>query len=187
MLDDSAIVALYNQRNESAIHETDHKYGKLLHSTSYNIVTNTLDAEECVSDTYLNIWNSIPPTIPKSLKAFALRIVRNISINRLTHSQRKKRGNGEYQVALHEIEGTLSEGGGSFDFTDELALQDTMNRFLASLSEEQRAMFIGRYWYFDSIADISHNLGIGSSKVKMTLKRCRESLRTVLQKEGFSI
>lgn len=187
MLDDSVIVSLYNQRNESAIHETDQKYGKLLHSTSFNIVANTLDAEECVSDTYLNIWNSIPPAIPKSLKAFALKIVRNISLNRLKHTQRKKRGNGEYQVALDEIEGTLSEGSGNFDFTDELALQDTMNRFLASLSEEQRAMFIGRYWYFDSITDISHSLGIGSSKVKMTLKRCRESLRTVLQKEGFSI
>ncbi len=184
VLDDQAIVALYNQRNERAIQETDQKYGKLLHSTSYNIVANTLDAEECVSDAYLKLWNSIPPTIPKSLKAYALKIIRNLSLNRLKFDQRTKRGDGEFQVAFHELEGILDDRS---DFTDALALQDTMNRFLESLSEEQRSIFTGRYWYFESIADISHNLGIGSSKVKMTLMRCRETLKTVLKKEGYLV
>lgn len=184
MLEDNAIIELYNERDEKAIQETANKYGKLLYSISYNIVVNPQDAEECTSDTYLNVWNSIPPKRPHSFKAYILKVVRNISINRLKLSRRKKRGNGEYQIALEEIENTLSVSN-ERNFIDGIYLRDTLNCFLDTLSNEKREIFIRRYWYFDSIKDISKNYGVGTSKVKMVLLRCRNELKDYLIGEGF--
>ena len=167
-MDDSAIIELYNRRSESAIRETDRKYGRLLNHVSDNIVHNAQEAEECVSDTYLSTWNAIPPEKPDNFRAFLLRIVRNIS--------KKDR--------VFPIDIGPRSGG---NMADEIALRDTINRFLEGLSQEQRAIFIGRYWYFDSVNDIARNLGKGVSMVKMTLLRCRERLRDTLEKEGYSI
>lgn len=186
-MDDSAIIELYNRRSESAIRETDLKYGRLLNHVSDNIVHNAQEAEECVSDTYLSTWNAIPPEKPDNFRAFLLRIVRNISINKLTRAHRKKRGGGEYRSALEEMEEAVPDPRSGGNMADEIALRDTINRFLEGLSQEQRAIFIGRYWYFDSVNDIARNLGKGVSMVKMTLLRCRERLRDTLEKEGYSI
>lgn len=193
MLDDTKIIELFHQRNESAIEETDRKYGRLLNRVSNNIVQNEQDAEECVSDTYISTWNTIPPQKPNSLKMFLLKIVRNISINKFHHTNRKKRGGGEYTAVFEELDTSLSSAANGTasmqhnDIADEIALRDALNRFLECLPESQRAVFIGRYWYFESITEIADNLNMSPSNVKMILLRCRKSLMELLQKEGFML
>ncbi len=187
MLDDIAIIELYNQRDENAIYETDCKYGRLLKHISSNIVHNSQDAEECVSDTYLKTWNTIPPTWPNNFKAFLLRIGRNIAINKLSYSNRGKRGNGDYQLAVEEIEKIVPDERHSKDISDVIVLRDILTCFLESLSKEQRSIFIGRYWYFDSVSEIANNLGISTSKVKMVLMRCRKHLKDMLEKEDYYV
>ena len=182
-MDDLDIIALYFRREESAITETAKKYGKYCFSISNNILCNHQDAEESVNDTYLQTWNSIPPTKPNCLSAYLAKIVRNISLNRIKAQNTKKRGFGEYELAYEELAGIISSPPFVEDMIDEISLRDSINRWLDALSPEQRMVFVGRYWYFDSISTISAKMDFSVSKTKMLLLRLRNDLKEYLESE----
>lgn len=186
-MDDREIIALYFKRLESAITETAKKYGNYCFSISHNILRNRHDAEESVNDTYLQTWNSIPPTKPNCLSAYLAKIVRNISLNRIKSQNTQKRGSGEYELVYEELEGTISSSQLVEDLLDEISLRDLINRWLDTLSPEQRMVFVGRYWYFDSISTISAKMDFSDSKTKMLLLRLRNDLKKYLESEGIHL
>ncbi len=185
-MEDETIIGLYNDRDEDAIAQTDQKYGGYCRTVSYNIPQNRPDPAECVHDAYLHTWNAIPPERPRSLKAFVGRITRNLSLNRLAEKKAAKRGGGRYEAVYDELDASLSHAACP-DGLGEIELRDLLNRFLADLPEDRRNLFIGRYWYFQSVAEIAAQTGFTQSKVKMQLKAARDALRDYLQKEGVTV
>jgi RNA polymerase sigma-70 factor (ECF subfamily) len=161
------------------------KYDKYLHRVAYNILYNTEDSDECVNDTYLKAWNSIPPTRPAVLKLFLAKITRNLALDRKDYNNAQKRGNGEYITPVEEIEETLG-GDNLSDLIDEITLKDIINSFLEELPKETRIIFVKRYWLMDPISKIAKDLNCGESKIKMSLSRTREKLRKRLEKEGYN-
>lgn len=186
-MDDRDIIELYFKRLESAITETANKYGKYCFRISYNILRNRQDAEESVNDTYWKAWNAIPPTRPSSLLAYLGKIVRNISLNRIKAKKTQKRGSGEYKLVYEELEGILSSPKFVNELIDEICLKDLINRWLGTLTAEQRMVFVGRYWYFDSISTISSKMDFSISKTKMLLFRLRNELKEYLESEGVTL
>ena len=185
-MDDKRIVDLYWERSESAIEESQRKYGKYCYSIAYHILYNEQDSEECVNDTYLRAWNAIPPHRPEKLSAFLGKITRNLALNRHKQSKAQKRGEGKTEQALEELEYCLFDGGEG-DVSDEIAVKDALNAFLRSLPEENMVIFMRRYWYFHSVEEIASDLGLGISKVKVTLMRLRDKLKDFLEKEGIML
>lgn len=184
-MDDNIIVDLYWNRSESAISETAAKYGAFCFSIAYNILTNKEDAQECVSDTYLAAWNSIPPRRPSLLSAFLGKITRHISIDRWRSRSAYKRGAGEMDLALEELDYCIPGGETPEQAYERKELALAFNRFLESLPETERSVFLCRYWYLDPIDRIAENFGFTHSKVTSMLHRLRGRLRTHLEKEGF--
>ena len=183
-MEDNKIIELYFARNEDAISQTSYKYGHYCRTIAINILASEEDSQECLNDTYLQAWNSIPPTRPNSLRAFLGKITRNIALNLLEKKNAQKRGGGELTLVLSE----LSEFRGSTDhFTDELALSEIINSFLASLPTQSRKFFVGRYFYARSIKEIARMYGVSENKVIVSLFRTREKLRTALTKEEIDI
>ena len=180
---DEQIVELYWQRSEKAIEETDKAYGRYFHYIAYGILQNDEDAKETVNDTYLKAWAIIPPQRPNPLKAFLGRITRQLSINRLESRHAQKRNNGQYALALDELSDCISANGE--DLADLTALRDCINRFLRSLPNQQRRIFIRRYWHTHSVSQIAADLHINQSNVKSSLMRSREKLRKLLKEEGL--
>lgn len=183
-MDDVQIVELYFERSERAIAETAAKYGRLCEGVAYKIIGIREDAEECVNDTYLNIWNSVPPKRPDNFRAFICRITRNLSLSRVKYYSAKKRDRGAL-VSFSELEGTLSEP--PFFEDDGEALGKAMSDFLRTQSADARNVFMRRYWFLESIEDISKRYAFSQSKVKSLLFRTRERLKKYLEKEGISI
>lgn len=184
-MDDRRIVDLYWQRNESAISETAAKYGQYLYSISYQILINAEDAEECVNDTYSDAWNCMPPHRPSVLSSFLGKITRRISIDLWRKNRAEKRGGGEIPVALDELEECVSGTGSIEAEIERLELQRKLNDFLLALPQTERQVFICRYWYFDSIADIARQFVSSEGKIKSMLFRIRNKLRAMLEKEGY--
>ena len=180
---DSQIIDLYWQRTEAAIAETNRVYGRYCHSIAYGILRDREDAQEVVSDAYLKLWDLIPPQRPDPFRGFLGRIVRQLSINRLEHDTAKKRGSGEYALALEELGDVFSDN--APDPAERLALRTALEDFLRALPAQARRIFLKRYWYLLSIRDIAGELGLGQSNVKMQLLRTRQKLREHLQKEGL--
>lgn len=182
---DEEIITLYFQRDEDAIRETQTKYGARLRRFSFGIVQDAGTAEECENDVYLEAWNAIPPHDPKDyLFAFLARIARHISLDACRKRGRLKRS--AYIVELgEELAECLPAAEDVESRMDEELLVDAINRFLASTDETKRKIFVRRYWYLDSVKDISARYGFSESKVKTTLHRVRESLRDFLEAEGF--
>ena len=180
---DQQIVALYWQRSESAIAETDRHYGRYFHYIAYSILQDEEDAKETVNDTYLKAWNTMPPQRPNHLKAFLGRITRQLSINRLEHNSAKKRAGSQYQLALDELSECISQS--QEDFADTIALRDALNQFLHSLPPEARRVFIRRYWHLHSVAEIASDFSMSESKVKSILMRTRKKLKQHLTEGGF--
>ena len=186
-MEDNQIIRLYFDRSEEAISQTAAKYGKYCHNIAYNILHNFEDSEECVNDTYWKAWNIIPPRKPKRLAAFLGKITRNLSLDKYRHYTADKRGGGELAVALEELGDCISSIGSMGDHTEEIVLVEVLNSFLASLSAEHRKIFMRRYWYVSSVKEIADDYGITESKVKMSLLRSRNQLKTVLEKEGIAL
>ena len=184
-MDDERIVALYWSRTETAITETDSKYGSYLNSISYNILFNHEDAQECVNDTYHNAWNSMPPHRPSILSTFLGKITRRISIDRWRKMRADKRGGGELNLALEELEDCVSGLGSVEDEIERGELTKLFNDFLNTLPATERRVFLCRYWYMDSIQSIAQQFGFSQSKVASMLHRTRAKLRVVLEKEGY--
>ncbi len=186
-MDDINIVRLYWDRNEQAITATANKYGNYCISIAKNILGNKEDAEECVNDTYLNAWNSMPPNRPSILSTFLGKIVRNLSFNRYKHNTADKRGGGELPVVLDELTELVS---GKDDLEQEIDLKElvkAIDTFLDSLSPEKRSIFISRYWFTDSISEIAIRHGMKDGAVSMTLNRLRLKLHNYLLERGFEL
>ena len=184
-MDDQSIVALFWERSEQAIAETDRKYGAYCYSIAYHALANNEDAEESVSDTYMAAWNRLPPHRPSVLATFLGKITRRISINRWKAKNTAKRGGGQITLALEELDNCVD---GTQDIeanSDARELSACLNRFLDSLPKAERDIFLRRYWFFDPIAAIAESYGFTQSKVTSMLHRMRGKLRKQLEKEGF--
>lgn len=186
-MDDRKIVELYLSRDEAAIKHTSEKYGSRLRSLAYGIVNDRQTAEECENDTYLEAWRAIPPHEPGNyLYAFLARITRHISLNCCRNRSRLKRSALICELSA-ELEQCIPAPDDVECRIDDMALGEAMNGFLGSLSEEKRNLFIRRYWYLDSVAQISRRFALSESKVKTTLFRCRCRLWEYLEREGYII
>ena len=180
-MNDQDIIDLYFARNEQAIAETDKSYGKVCMQVSMNILDSRPDAEECVSDTYLKTWNSIPPTRPNSLCAFVCRIARNLSLSRLRDLRRQKR-NQELTLSFDELEACIPAA-----VEDAEELSSLLNDFLEGLDETNRVLFMGRYWYSYAIDDLAAQMGLTDKAVYMRLHKTREKLRAYLAERGYRV
>lgn len=186
-LDDNRIVELYLLRDETAIEHTTHIYGSRLRSLAYGIVRDLQTAEECENDTYMAAWKTIPPHEPRSyLYAFLARITRHIALNCCRDRARLKRSAFIYELST-ELEQCISAPDDAACRMDNMVLGEAINTFLSALDEEKRNIFVRRYWYLDSIADISKRFALTESKVKTTLFRLRNQLREHLEKEGYAL
>ena len=182
---DEQIVALYWSRSEQAIAETGEKYGGYLNRIAYGVLRDTLDAQECVNDTYHSAWNAMPPNKPNRLSAFLGKITRRLSIDRLRSQTAEKRGGGELPLVLDELSGCVSGADTAEDAVLRQELYALLDAFLSSLSDTERRVFLRRYWYLDSIAEIAERFGFTQSKTASMLHRTRGKLREALRKEGY--
>ena len=186
-MDDSRIVELYLLRDQRAIEETQAKYGAYCTSIAWQILDSCEDADEVVNDTYIGAWNSIPPHRPAILRTFLGKITRRLALKRLRSRNTRKRGAGACALALEELEECVPSGFRIDESLEAEELTELIDRFLAGLREEERNMFLCRYWYFDSVSDIAERFACTQSKVKMTLLRLRKKLLTQLQKEDYLV
>lgn len=184
---DQDIVDLYWVRDEQAIKETTKKYHHYLLKIAYNILANMEDCKECVNDTYLKAWYSMPTARPRMLSTYLGKIVRHKAIDLFRKNHNQKRKGSQYTVALEELENCLSSGNETEREIEFQQLVDILNHYVRALPPERRHVFISRYYYMDSIRAISHNYDMSESKVKSMLYRIRNDLRDFLQKEGFVI
>ena len=186
-MNDSQIVALFFDRDQRAIEETAAKYGNYCYSIIRNILQNREDAEEAVSDTYLALWDAIPPHKPMILRTFLGKIARRTALKHWEKSRTQKRGGGEVALALEELSEYLSDGNTPETAIEMAELTQILNGFLQNLPKEERQVFVCRYWYLDSIADIAKRFDYTQSKVKSMLARTRMKLRNTLNKEGITL
>ncbi len=185
-MEDNQIIELYWQRSEEAIVETSNKYSRLLLSISLNILGDYSDAEECENDTYVAVWNAIPPTRPNIFSAFLSKIIRNISINRYEYNKAKKRNN-EYDLILSELEECVASSVSVEECFVADEITESINDFLKTQKQETRVIFVRRYWYADSVKDIAERMGISESKVKTVLFRVRRQLQQFLSERGVFV
>ena len=182
-MDDTRIIELYFQRSEEAIAQTEKKYGRYCYSIAYNILKDELDSMECVNDTYLKVWEKIPPAKPSPFSTFIGRITRNISIDRLRTESAQKRISDT--AVFEELDEIISDN--DTDIHDTIFLRNAINAFLEKLPKKERKIFVLRYWYMYSSADIGKEMGMSDGVVRVKLSRLRENFRSHLEKEGIEI
>ncbi len=182
---DSEIVMLYRNRDEEALRETMRRYQPYLMKTALQILGDEQDAEECVNDTYYAAWNSIPEHDPVNLPAYLAKIAREKAIDRLRYRQRQKRIGAEYAVSFEELGDVIADTDGAESEADAARLSEAISRFLQGLPPDARHLFLGRYFYFDSLKDTASYCGMSESKAKSMLHRTRRKLKKFLKKEGF--
>ena len=184
-MEDQKIVELLEARDEKALEECKQKYDRFCFRIAHRILGSKEDAEEIVNDTYLKTWNTIPPQKPQSIKAYLGMLTRQGALNRVEHRNTEKRGGGQVEVALSELEECLAGEGA--DLADQMLLRDALNRFLRDLPPKARTVMIQRYWYLCSVEEIARSCGMSEGSVKVTLHRTREKLREFLEKEGLFV
>ncbi len=180
-MDDAGIVDLYWQRSERAIEETERKYGPYCRTIAYNILHDAEDTEECVDDTWMGAWSSMPDKRPARLSAFLGRITRNLALNQIARQNSRRRGGGELPLALEELGDCVPA---AFDLEEELEakeLAEKLQRFISGLPRTQRRVFLGRYYYLLSIEELAARSGFSRSKVKSMLFRMRQKLLAYLE------
>ena len=185
-MEDQQIVDLYFARSESAIAETDKKYGRYCHSIAYRILEDHEDAKEIVNDTYLKTWNTIPPNRPDPLKPYVGMISRHLSLDRYEEYHTQKRG-GQVPLVLEELAECIPDSDSGADIGESIALRDALGRFVRSLPEKTQEIFLQRYWYSCSVAEIAEGYGMRENSVTVLLHRTRKKLKAHLQKEGFDL
>lgn len=183
-MDDHQIVELYWARSESAIKETEKKYGKYCRSIANAILHSPYDAEECVNDALMRAWETIPPQKPSRLAVFVGKLTRNVAINRYVHRHAQKRSPAT-DLIFDEVAECIPDPASEAPLSDELALKVAMNTFLAALPANTRCIFLRRYWYMSSIREIARDFSMTESAVKVTLLRTRNKFRLHLEKEGI--
>ena len=186
-MDDSAIINLFFARSEEAIKEAQKKYCDYCYYIAYGILGNREDAEECVNDTFLSAWETIPPNKPEYLGAYLGKISRNLSIDRVKALSSQKRGAGMVPLDISDLEGVIFQKGSVWDDIDEKVLIGIINSFLAEQKKLYRIVFVQKYWYLLEIQKIAELNGISESKATSILHRLRKKLRKRLEKEGYMI
>ncbi len=185
-VNDKEIVQLFRERNEDAVSEAKKRYEDYCMYIANNVLHDRRDAEECFNDALLSAWNSIPPNDPENLKTYFGKLVRETAINRFKANNRQKRIKPEICQSLDEIAEIVS-GGDVEEVIEGKELSVAISRFLYSVDETKRNVFIRRYWFYDPVDSICKRYGFGKSKVLMMLKRTRDDLAEYLKKEGFII
>ena len=185
-MDDKKIVDLFFERNENAVRESSEKYGKYCYFIANNILDCPEDSEECVNDTLLRAWNSIPPAKPTSLKAYLGRITRNLALDTYDRKKAQKRSS-QVELAYDEISEFVSGGENPEEKFEETELISEINAFLASLPKEKRKIFVARYWFFESAEEISKRTGKNKIYIRNTLNRTRTKLIKHLKERGFEL
>ena len=186
-MNDQKIVELYWQRDENAIKETDRKYGEYLLVIADNIVHNRLDSEECLNDTYVSAWNSMPPHRPDYLKAFLSTIIRRHSLLLYRNKHSQKREGISQAVSLSDLEEIISDEGQGYAQSDAIRLSEIIEQYLDSLDEMHRYVFISRFYYGKDIGDIAQVLHAHRSKINRAIAYIRKTLRQVLEEEGYTV
>ncbi len=184
-MDDRDLISLFFRRDESAIQKTSEKYGHYCFTVAWNILFDREDSEECVNDTWLKTWDLIPPEKPKKLQFFLAKITRNFALNRLRTNTRQKRGGGEYETALEELEYTLHTGSDPAQDLNAKELASAVNRFVKNLPEKERNVFIRRYFYLETPKQIAERYSMGTNNVSVMLNRTRTKLKEALEKGGY--
>ncbi len=186
-MEDDKIIGLYFARDEQAVVETDRKYGGYCFTLANAILHNDQDAEEAVSDTYLKAWNAIPPKKPNVLKLFLAKITRNLAFSRWRACSAGKRGGGEMELVLEELDSCIPAQGRVEDRLNARELALTIRTFLNTLPPKEQDIFLRRYFYVEESSAIAKHYGMKPATVLRTLSRTREKLRTYLNKEGYAV
>ena len=182
-MDDLDIIELYFCRDEKALTETAHKYGNYCYTIAFNVLNSIEDSKETVNDTYLELWNTIPPNRPTFLSAFIGKITRRLAIGRWRKNTAVKRGGGEFEVTLDELSECISHNTNVEKIVEGKLVVSTINEFLKKLPDTERNVFICRYWYADSVKSVAKQFGFSESKVKSMLMRTRTKLKQKLAEE----
>ena len=185
-LEDSLIIGLFFERREQALEELDNKYGHAVKKTASNILSDRLDVEECVNDTYLGCWNSIPPQNPNPLVSYVCRIARNLAVNRY-HANRAEKRSGNYDLILEELEESIPSHMDVESETEAKELTAAVNRFLTGLRREDRVLFVRRYFYADRVSELAEQTGDSANRISVRLFRLRGRLKKALAKEGYLV
>ena len=185
-MEDKRIIELFFSRSESAISHLSEKYGKLCTKIAHNILNNPSDAEECLNDTLLGVWNSIPPNHPDSLISYVCKIARNCALKRYEYNTAQKR-NSHYDVALEELDECLAASSDVEQEIDAKELSNDLNRFLAGLGKTDRVIFMRRYYFSDPYEQIAALTGLSEKNVSVKLTRIRSKLRNDLKERGYKI
>lgn len=183
-MDDKRIVDLFLARDERAIGETAKKYRNYCHAVAMNVLNSESDADECVNDTYLKAWESIPPHKPTRLSVFLGKLTRNLALNRYAFNRAEKRLGCD--LILDELAEVIADPD-SESVEDSVVLRDAINGFLATLDKRARIIFVRRYWYMSSVVEIARRMGMTENNVKVTLLRTRNKFRDYLEKEGITV
>ena len=186
-MEDQEIIRLYFDRDEKAIKETSDKYANYCFSIAYRILHDHMDAEECLNDTYQGAWNSIPPHHPENLAIYLGKITRRIALTLFRNKNTQKRGGGEITLSFDELSECIADKNTTKEQLDLKYLTETIDEFLFGIKPQDRKMFVCRYWYFESVEEIANRFHFSQSKVKMSLKRTRDKLKTHLEKEGITV
>lgn len=184
---DAEIIELYWNRDETAIAATAECYENYCYTIAYHILQCHEDAQECVSDTYWKAWLSIPPQRPNRLATYLGKITRNLSLDRRKRLNAQKRGSGQTEVALHELEDCIPAAANTEQIIEEIVLTNAINRFLRQQPHTERNIFLGRYWHLYSIAELSQAYGMREGKIAALLFRMRKKLKYHLEKEGICV
>ncbi len=184
-MDDKNIVALYWERSENAIVETEKKYGGFCRHIAINILNCEQDAEECINDTWRSAWDSIPPKRPEKLGAYLGKITRNIALNRYTHNRAQKRSGGT-ELIFDEVQEFVPDCRDG-NIAEQIHLQNAINSFVGSLPKETRGVFVRRYWYMSDIREIARDYGLTEGNVRVILMRTRIKFKKYLEGEGIEI
>lgn len=184
---DETIIDLYWQRDEQAIKATEEKYGKYLYTIAYRIIHDSMDCEECLNDTYLGTWNSIPPSRPQIFQAFLSRIMRNIATDKFRKKHASSRIPSELSVSLDELDGCMGYSDSVENDYAVLELARLLNAYLRSLPGRREFIFICRYYYADRVTDIAQMLDVSPNTIYRELQAIRDGLKACLEKEGYQI
>ncbi len=181
------IIALYQSRDENAVRMTAETMGKYCYSIAFNVLNSREDAEECVNDTYLAVWNSIPPAEPVSLKSFVSSITRNLALNRYKEQHRDKRGGGQVPLALEELSEVVSDTEDVTANYERKELLEHISAFLRKCSPRDRGLFLDRYIRLEPTPVLAKQYGVKEAQVLLILSRTRKKLKAHLEKEGYTL
>ena len=184
-ISDEEIIDLYWNREECAIQETDRKYGRFLYKVAYNILHDSMDCEECKNDTYIGVWNAIPPTRPVAFSAFITQIMRRIAINRYKEKTSKKRVPSELTTSFEDLGGTLNGEPTDLPEYDATEVGEVINKFVRGLAKRQRYIFIERFYLSASVESIASELNVSMATVYREIERIKKDLKLYLERSGI--